>query len=484
MPAPLTRRLFLASSAAAACLAAAPRLAAQTAPVLLAEKRTLEVLGKPASVFGLHGPDGRQGVFLDDGERFAFRLDNRIGTETIIHWHGQTPPVEQDGVTTTGYAAPILHGKSASYDFAPRPGTHWMHSHHGLQEQQLLAAPLIVRRPEEAAADMQEAVMFLHDFSFRAPAEILTDLTRQSGGGHAMHHHMPEMDMPEMEQDDPGSMADMGGMHAMPMDLNDVEYDAYLANDRTLDDPEIVAVERGGRVRLRIINAASATAFWIDLGTLAATLVAVDGNPVRPVAVERFPLTPAQRADVVVEIPAAGGAFPVLALREGDTARTGIVLASAGAPIARLDSAGDHAAPAVGLAFEEMLQTAEPLAERPADITHRLQLTGSMTPYAWSINDRAWVGRLPLSVRTGQRVAVVMENSSGMAHPMHLHGHHFQVVAVGARPVAGAIRDTVLVPNGSSVTIAFDADNPGRWLFHCHNLYHMATGMMTEVVYA
>jgi FtsP/CotA-like multicopper oxidase with cupredoxin domain len=71
-----------------------------------------------------------------------------------------------------------------------------------------------------------------------------------------------------------------------------------------------------------------------------------------------------------------------------------------------------------------------------------------------------------------------------MAHPMHLHGHHFQVVGLNGAPVNGAVRDTVLVPVNGSVTIAFDANNPGRWLFHCHNLYHMATGMMTEVAYA
>jgi FtsP/CotA-like multicopper oxidase with cupredoxin domain len=71
-----------------------------------------------------------------------------------------------------------------------------------------------------------------------------------------------------------------------------------------------------------------------------------------------------------------------------------------------------------------------------------------------------------------------------MAHPMHLHGHHFQIVALNGRAVAGAIRDTVLVPVNGAVTVAFEADNPGRWLLHCHNLFHMATGMMTEFVYA
>ena len=100
----------------------------------------------------------------------------------------------------------------------------------------------------------------------------------------------------------------------------------------------------------------------------------------------------------------------------------------------------------------------------------------------WAL--RCVIAGQPLRVKQGQRVVIEMVNHSMMAHPMHLHGHHFQVLAVNGSPVRGAMRDTVLVPpHMGSVTIAFDADNPGRWVFHCHNLMHMATGMMTEVAY-
>ena len=92
--------------------------------------------------------------------------------------------------------------------------------------------------------------------------------------------------------------------------------------------------------------------------------------------------------------------------------------------------------------------------------------------------------RQPLRIKASQRVEVDLVNKSQMAHPMHLHGHHFQVVAINGRRITGAVRDTVLVPVDATVTIAFDSDNPGRWLLHCHNLFHMATGMMTEVSYA
>ena len=97
----------------------------------------------------------------------------------------------------------------------------------------------------------------------------------------------------------------------------------------------------------------------------------------------------------------------------------------------------------------------------------------------------ASAGRIPavLMVKPGQRVMIDMVNHSMMSHPMHLHGHSFQVVAINNKPLNGAVRDTVLIPAMGRVQIAFDAVNPGRWALHCHNLYHMEAGMMTEVRY-
>jgi FtsP/CotA-like multicopper oxidase with cupredoxin domain len=272
--------------------------------------------------------------------------------------------------------------------------------------------------------------------------------------------------------------------HAMPgMDMNDVEYDAYLANDRTLDDPEVLRVERGGRVRLRVINGATSTAFHIDLGALTGQVIAVDGVAVQPVTGNRFGMSMGQRLDIRLTLPVEGGAFPILALREGAVERTGIILATAGAAVGKLSGQSTAPTGALDLALERSLTAVTPLAVRPADLTGRVRLTGSMMPYAWSVDDSAFGAPAPSRVTQGQRVVVTFENASDMSHPMHLHGHHFQVVAIDGQPFAGAVRDTVLVPVNSAVTVAFDADNPGRWPLHCHNLLHMATGMMTELVY-
>lgn len=499
----LSRRQFLASAAVALATPALVRAAVAATPLdLVADSRVIEVGGKAAKVFGLTRADGAPGLVLEPGQRFALRLRNALTEPTIVHWHGQTPPPDQDGVYDTGYVRPIAPGGFADYDFAPRPGTHWMHSHHGLQEMRLLAAPLVVRNAEDVARDAQEVTVLLHDFSFKAPEEIVAGLGAGMMNHGGMNHGgtpgagMPGMGMPGMG-DMPGmdhsamghAMPGMSGMPGMDhggmagMDLNDVEFDAYLANDRTLDDPAVFRTEKGGRVYLRLINGAAATAFWIDLGGLEGQVVAVDGNPVAPVAVTRLPLAQGQRVDILLQMPEGAAAVPILAQREGDRRRTGIVLAAQGAAISKLADQAEVVAPPADLSLERRL-AASGTAARAADDMLRVRLTGSMMPYVWTIDGRSWADRLPLKVAGGRRVAVEIVNESEMAHPMHLHGHHFDVVAIDGQPLAGARRDTLLVPIGSRVTIAFDADNAGRWLFHCHNLLHMATGMMTEVVYA
>lgn len=515
----IDRRTFLRSTVAlgAAGLVTGSRgLAfAQTAAPLAATTRTIDVDGRAATVLGLMRPDGGQGLILDAGGRFAVSLENRTGEPTLIHWHGLTPPWDQDGVPDT--PKPLLAaGETRAYDFAVGDGgTHWMHAH-TLQEQRLLAAPLIVRRAADGAADEQEVVVLLHDFSFRPPEEILAGLRKPGDGGHA-GHAMPGMPSPNgskgmdhgamptaghdmggmaghggatagMPHDMPGMKHDMAGMgHDMPgmkhepagmaMDLNDIDYDAYLANDRTLGDPEVFRVEKGGRVRLRIINGATSTAFTIDTGALEASLIEVDGQPVTPVKGRRFAMTMGQRIDLRLAVPKEGGAFPVLALREGATERTGVVLATAGAAVGKVAGVGSTRAPALDLTLERSLRAAAPPAARKPDRTHVVDLTGDMAGYSWAMSADAF------PVKQGERVEITMRNHSMMSHPMHMHGHHFQVVAIDGERFPGAVRDTVLVPPMRSVTIAVDAGNPGRWAFHCHHLYHMATGMMAFVTY-
>jgi len=286
-------------------------------------------------------------------------------------------------------------------------------------------------------------------------------------------------------------MAGGKSAHAPAMakpDANDVNYDAYLTNDRTLADPEVVRVEKNGRVRLRIINGSSGTNFFVSLGVLKGELIATDGMAVHPVSGSRFPLAVAQRIDVRVQL-SPHGVFPILAFRENATELTGIILATAGASIKKLVTQNAASAGLLTLELESKLVAAEPLAAKPIDQSYDLRLQGNMALYEWPINGIVFDVAHPrgqkaqVRVKRGQRIALRFINETGMSHPMHLHGHSFQVIAINGRSLQGALRDTVLVPPKTSVTVAFDADNPGIWYLHCHILWHLAAGMATLVQY-
>ena len=486
----ISRRSFLAGStaASAALLLPARVRAASDAITLTATKRTIEVGGRAAPVMGLVNAQGGLGLTLDPGQRFRVDLINALDRETIVHWHGQIPPNAQDGVPNTN---PMLApSETRAYDYVARPGTFWMHSHIPAQEIGLLAAPLIVRSPADLAADRQEVVLFLHDFSFKAPEEVLSEVTGGAGMDHSAvgHGSAPESGaMPGMSgmMGNMHGMGGMMGMGSMKMDLNDFDFDAYLANDRTLDDPEAVRVERGGRVLLRAVNASAMTSFWIDLGAVRGRLVATDGEACVPHEASRFGFAPAQRLDIEIDMPADGSVLPVLCLREGARERTGLILAPAGASIARIAGVSDTEHPAFSgdLAQEAALRAVTPLAPQEVARRHNVMLGGSMMPYRWTINGQSWGNHTPIPARTGERVEITFHNMSMMAHPMHLHGHVFQVVGVGRRRtrIAGALRDTVHVPPMNMVTIAFDAGEAAPWMFHCHHMGHMETGMMTEL---
>src|SRR5277367_2243850 len=181
----LSRRALLAGGVAT--LGAPPMLAraqnstdsAGAAPTILRlQRRNIEVNGKTASVYGIRQPNGPFGLTTEVGKPFRVRVENGIDEPSLIHWHGLTPPWRQDGVPGIS-GPPIPAGGSADYDFPLRfGGTFWMHSHQGLQEQGLMAAPLIIH-DERDRPDEQEVVVMLADFSF-TPAEQIFENLRKS----------------------------------------------------------------------------------------------------------------------------------------------------------------------------------------------------------------------------------------------------------------------------------------------------------------
>lgn len=477
----MTRREFVAAGGACvggallpgisgrfAAAAVRPTIAgrgAAEAVKLQAVMRTIEVNGKSARMMGLEHGNGKHGLSLVADQPFEVLLENKMPVPTAIHWHGLHPPNAQDGVPNL--TQPVIPpGGNYPYNFAVKPaGTHWMHSHEGLQEAYLLAAPLIVHDPADKAADEQEVILFLGDFSFTTPEEIFARLRKPK---------------PAMKTADHGATS--------KPDANDVDYDAYLANDRTLADPEVVRVEKNGKVRLRIINGSSGTNYFISMGDLKGELIATDGMPVQPVRGSLFPLAIAQRIDVRVQLPAEG-AFPILAPREGAMEQTGFVLATPGAVVKKLPVMNEKPAGLLTLELESQLVAAQQPAAKTIDRSFDLRLGGLMSSYDWPINGVIFDIKDPRSekaavvVKEGQRAAIKFINETGMSHPMHLHGHAFQVIDINGKALMGALRDTLLVPPKTSVTVAFDANNPGIWYVHCHILWHLAAGMAALVRY-
>src|SRR4030088_3737197 len=181
---PLSRRTFLAATVAPGILSTLPvsrSVASDAEKRLVAGTQTLEVNGRAARVYSLIGPDGRPGIRLRAHERFRVDLANQSGKQTLVHWHGQLPPWTQDGFPWPE-TPPLADGAVQSYDYTPIPGTYWMHSHYGMQEQVLMTAPLIVEDEIALREDRQEIVLMLHDFTFRSPEEVLASLPNTNEG--------------------------------------------------------------------------------------------------------------------------------------------------------------------------------------------------------------------------------------------------------------------------------------------------------------
>ncbi|ABI58337.1 multicopper oxidase domain-containing protein [Nitrosomonas eutropha] len=220
----------------------------------------------------------------------------------------------------------------------------------------------------------------------------------------------------------------------MKMDQNDIEFDACLANDRALDDLEIIRVAQGGKIRLCIVNGATSTNFHFDLGSLQCT---IDGNLVKPLTGHRFGLAMAQRIDTVVDLLKNAGAWPILAMQEGAGQQADIILATVGVKnVGKLANMADTMAGPLTFDLEMQLSALTALEFRPDGTHSALRLKGSMAPNSWGINGKGWNNRDAVKIRKGQRILITFQNTTMMAHPLHLHGHAFQVVALNSKAFA------------------------------------------------
>ncbi|MCE8521150.1 multicopper oxidase family protein [Ruegeria pomeroyi] len=449
----LTRRHVLKAAAASALL---PSLAAAGPVTLTAREARQQIApeGYPdTAIWGYEGGAPGPEIRVAQGARLSRRLMNELPQPTAVHWHGIRIDNAMDGVPGLTQQA-VPQGGSFDYDFTlPDAGTYWYHSHNRSMEQVArgLYGPLIVDEPSAPDID-GEWVLVLDDWRLDPETGALAG---DFDNGHDLSH---------------------AGRLGNLLTVNGGFDPAYPAR-------------QGARLRLRLINAANARVFELGLDGMQGWIVALDGMPLEePLPVSgAFPLAPAQRADLIVDITAESGTAASLLSIERD----------GGYGLCRFDVAGQGAratreAPVplppnplpviVGLADSPLQQMRlEGGAMRWLDSARlgETELSGrelAQLGRFWALNGQADRPETPfLDAARGSLHRIAFVNETAFDHGMHLHGHHFRVIAPNGE--LGPWRDTVLVARGETRQIALVADNPGDWLLHCHMLGHASSGM-------
>ncbi|MGW5862557.1 multicopper oxidase family protein [Streptomyces sp. NPDC055239] len=456
---------------------------------LMAMKAKLDLGDRTVSTWAYGDQLPGKEVRVTAGDTLALTLANHLPQATSLHWHGLALRNDMDGVPGLTQKA-IKPGADFTYRFAvPHPGTYWFHPHSGTQQDRGLYAPLIVEDPKEPLKYDKEWVVVLDDWvdgvDGSTPDGVLAELSKgmsghDMGGDDTGGHDMSNMSLRTDATPKPSGPSRMmmgAKSDLLGGDAGDVAYPYYLINGRTPEAPSSFKARPGDRIRLRIINAGGDTAFRVALGGHEMTVTHTDGFPVEHAKTDALLLGMGERYDVLVT--AKDGAFPLTAAAEGKKA-SGLAILRTGGGAA--PSASTRPKELKGrLLTADKLRAAQSvgLRSRKPDRTIRIQLTGGMAKYDWAFDKKPYSPDQRHPVRAGERVRLVFANSTSMWHPVHLHGHTF-----GLANVAGGPRkDTaVILPNGT-LAVDFDADNPGLWMIHCHNVYHSEAGMMTVLGY-
>jgi FtsP/CotA-like multicopper oxidase with cupredoxin domain len=422
------------------------------------------------------------------GQKLRIQVNNHLSTPTSVHWHGMHQPGtwQMDGVDEVS-RKPIPPGSTFVYEFTATPaGTHWYHSHVGVQYGNGLIGPLVVDEVTPPATYDREEILLINDWFLRPAEEILAGLVHP----HRAAARMPAMTMKRGSSQKSGTSR-MPANQGMPMksmggkpDIGDVPFESALFNGvgrfaGTRAPLTTLRVRAGETLRLRLINASSTYAFRFQIDGHPLTVIASDGSPVVPVKVDNLVFSPGERYDVLLGANQSGAAWIRAATLAGNEARA--ILRYADAP-----NEEPAASPVVwgkrSLARDGLRSPKRPTLEpNPRQVL--LRLGGAMQPYAWSINGQDYPHAQPITVAQDEWLRFVLDNPTGMDHPFHLHGHYFFVLGTPdhLNLLDPPRKDTVNVPAGRQLALLWKANNPGRWFFHCHIEWHVATGMARVV---
>jgi FtsP/CotA-like multicopper oxidase with cupredoxin domain len=396
----------------------------------------------PAWAYGGQAP----GVELRcrQGERLRVRFINKLDVPTTIHWHGIRLPLAMDGVPYVSQA-PVLPGEYFDYDFiCPDAGSFWYHPHVASGEQlgRGLVGALIV--------DEREPSGFLHDHTLNLKSWHVDEqgvftafsVPREAARGGT-----------------PGRLSTVNGTHAPTLDL-----------------------PAGQVVRLRLINLDNTLTYRLNLPGADARIYALDGNPVEPRPLgKEYWLGPGMRIELGLQVPVAGtelslrnGPLRLATLRAtGNTAPVGEWPQALPAnPVAEPDLAN-----AQSLTFNFEWAGAVSVGLEQGAAHSFWQINGQ----AWDINDKTCADRPIARLQLGKSYIFELRNLSQYQHPIHLHGMTFKVLASDRKTIIPYFTDTYLLGKNERARVALVADNPGLWMFHCHVIDHMETGLMASI---
>jgi FtsP/CotA-like multicopper oxidase with cupredoxin domain len=477
------RRQFLAMGAVGtaagvvpACSKSQPPAAPTSTEVGLAAGETdVDLGGVKVHTWAYGNQVPAQEIRLRKGQRLRAEVTNAMPQGVTVHWHGIAIVNDMDGVPDLTQAA-VPNGGKFTYDFVvPDAGTYWFHSHVGTQLDRGLYGPLIIEDPGEKVDYDDELVVVLDDWidgTGTNPDQVFENL-RKTG-------------MKPMAPGGPG----VTPTSPLGEDGGDVTYPYFVINGRVPADPQVVDCRAGQRIRLRVINAGSDTAFRVAVPNTSMKVIQTDGYPVVPVQANSVILGMGERVDAIITV---NESLPVVAAPEGKQGHAQLNMRVNNAPSAVIvDDFVASVRTQAPLDTAMLSPTPEvTLSAKAPDQVINAHLTGPVNGYTWPVNGRLYNppnDGVPL--KANQRVRIRFINESMMFHPFHLHGHTFQVMTPDARSreapagVPKARKDTVLVPPKQTVEVDFDTNNPGRWISHCHNTYHLEAGMAFFVEYA
>lgn len=405
------------------------------------------------------------------GDTVKIKLKNELEEPVSMHWHGYPVPNNMDGIPGVTQDA-VLAGKEFTYEFkATVPGTYWYHSHQDSVNQldKGLYGTLIVENPKE---------------SYDRDYTLVLDEWISSGEMNISNmEDMEGMDHSQMNMGDMSSMSEMAE-HDMSM------YDLYTMNGKTGDSIDKLIVKEGEKVRIRLINAGYIT-HTLHLHGHEFKVISSDGQPINSPAVitdQGIAIAPGERYDLEFSANNPGSWLLEEHGKDERVKNMRAVIEYEGATGPTDASNADEELPTFDLTKYGQQAKANFSLDQKFDQDVKLNLNTEMKDgeMVYTINGKVFPDTDSIQVDKGEKVKVTFKNMSKTDdHPMHLHGHFFQVLSKNGKPLEGTpvIKDTLNVKPGEEYVVAFEADNPGDWMFHCHDLHHASAGMVTDVMY-